>query len=204
MEVEIREREKFMVCLHTFPAVYSWKSDSLPEWYSFVPATPLLHLNNENIPQRPAWIDDPKQYLNYVQLATKLHSLAPLIRILKLSGDVNYHPYEAPAWCCPQYIIPPAEGSLIYRPQEEQLALSWAPRRRGAQAGGGSAGGSGQRAAAARLWLCGGGQAAPRLRKACRSGRRTPCGWRGGSGQREEAAARKRGAEAGTSARRLG
>lgn len=144
MEVEIREREKFMVCLHTFPAVYSWKSDSLPEWYSFVPATPLLHLNNENIPQRPAWIDDPKQYLNYVQLATKLHSLAPLIRILKLSGDVNYHPYEAPAWCCPQYIIPPAEGSLIYRPQEEQLALSWAPRRRGAQAGGGSAGGSGQ------------------------------------------------------------
>lgn len=141
--MEIREREKFMVCLHVFPAVYSWKSDSLPAWYSFVPATPL-YLNYQNIPQRPTWIDDPKQYLNDVQLATKLHYIAPLIRISKLSGNVDYHRYEAQrsllVWCCPQYISQPAEGSLIYRVQPEHLMSSRAPRG----PGGGSAQGGGQ------------------------------------------------------------
>lgn len=132
--MEIREREKFMVCLHIFPAVYSRKSDSLPAWHTFVPATPL-HLNYQNIPQRPTWIDDPKQYLNYVQLATKLHYLAPLIRISQLSANVSYHRYEAqcslPARCCPQYIIPPADGSLIYRVRP---STPWAARRRGQRA----------------------------------------------------------------------
>lgn len=132
--MEIREREKFMVCLHIFLAVYSRKSDSLPAWHTFVPATPL-HLNYQNIPQRPTWIDDPKQYLNYVQLATKLYYLAPLIRISKLSANVSYHRYEAqcslPARCCPQYIILPADGSLIYRVRP---STPWAARRQGQRA----------------------------------------------------------------------
>lgn len=175
--MEIREREKFMVCLHIFPAVYSWKSDSLPAWYSFVPATPL-HLNYQNIPQRPTWIDDPKQYLNYVQLTTKLHSLVPLIRISKLSGNVNYHHYEAqcslPCQCCPQYIIPPAEGSLIYRVQPEHP--------------GGAAGSELGRA----------GRRGPGSPRAAEGGE--PALWLAGdSGDKEEAAAPKRGTECGIS-----
>lgn len=182
--MEIREREKFMVCLHIFLAVYSRKSDSLPAWHTFVPATPL-HLNYQNIPQRPTWIDDPKQYLNYVQLATKLYYLAPLIRISKLSANVSYHRYEAqcslPARCCPQYIILPADGSLIYRVRP---STPWAARRQG------------QRAAA---WGgLGGEEPAPPGMPKAGAGESRPGGGRGHR-REEEAAACKRSTELGIS-----
>lgn len=55
--------------------------------------------------KKPARIDDPKRYLNYVQLGTKLHYIAPLITISKLSGSVNCGRGSAAlptGWRCPQ------------------------------------------------------------------------------------------------------